>query len=186
MKTLEFGILCLALLFIWKRMLKPVFRDFVRDKLFDCRADVRRHFMENEPEGLSHPAYRYLRDAINFRIRYIDDISLLSAKVVCNAIDANEALSKRIANKMTKEIEALNYDAEQLQRFMRRPSRWVTFYWIHSSLLTIVSFYFILITGFLYLKCKSVKDFYTQQVDKSFDDRRMQILDNGYSKPEFC
>lgn len=31
MKTLEFGVLCLMLFFVWKRMLKPVLREYLRE-----------------------------------------------------------------------------------------------------------------------------------------------------------
>lgn len=190
MKTLELGFLILFFLFVWKCMLKPAFRDLVRDKLFDCREELRSHFLQHEKLGLESPAYCYLRNSINYRIRHIDDISLISASVVCNYVQANESLSREIERRAQNETAALNMNPQVSNYYLSKTSRWVTFYWVHSSMITALSFYSTVFTAIMFFalkrKASNLKAVYTQQLDKTFDENKMKLLAFSNDIPQIC
>jgi hypothetical protein len=75
--SVMFGLGILVVLFAWRHIATPSIVDHYRDKLFDLRAEVREHYLD-QPDGLTSPDYKLLRDLINAQILFIEKVSIFA------------------------------------------------------------------------------------------------------------
>jgi hypothetical protein len=175
-----FGLNVLILLTVWRLCFKPALRDFVRDRLFDAREDLRAQF--DEKNALDHQCYQFLRGFLNHHIRFIDDQSLIKTLHFQATIQQHPKAMRYLKRRMEDIFEACGEENHVLLTHYRtKANRWLKFYLVHSSFCLSVVFYmsvFVAISSAI-LKCLTraalpaasrMRSTYLRRVDQSFDD----------------
>lgn len=174
------GLNTLFLLVVWRMCFKPALRDFVRDRLFDAREELRASFAEKD--ALGHPCYDFLRRFLNHHIRFIDEQSLVKMLYFQSSIQQDPKTIKYIKGRMdaisTKCGEENNV---ALAYYRRKANRWLKFYLVHSSFFLAAVFYMTVFFALSIALGRSltraalpartrIRSAYLRRVDKSFDD----------------
>lgn len=75
MEILHFVVASLLVMAMWRFALKRSLLDDARDRLFDCRDQLRSTFVANG-WSLDGEGYKFARDSINSHLRFIEDMSV--------------------------------------------------------------------------------------------------------------
>ncbi len=139
-----FALGVLALLAVWKFMLRPSIQDTYKDHLFDVRDRLRSRFAEQGQ--LDTNAYRELRDTLNRYIRFIEVANLSITYQFAVQMGENPRVADRYLRDLDRRFDVDDPRLARLARASRQHcSRTIQFYVFHSSLLSVVTLYLILL-----------------------------------------
>ena len=139
-----FGSGVLALLAVWKFMLRPAIQDAFKDALFDVRDNLRCHFAK--AGQLETMAYRELRDSLNGYIRFIEEANLALTYRFATQLDQQPRVAELYSKELDRRFDVKIPELARLARASRRRcGRIIQLYVFHSSLVSVAIIYLVLL-----------------------------------------
>ena len=139
-----FALGVLALLAVWKFMLRPAIQDAFKDMLFDVRENLRRHFARRGQ--LNTEAYREMRDSLNAYIRFIEVANLALTYQFAVQMDEHPKVAERYQRQLDRRFDVKIPSLARSARVNRqRCSRIIQFYVFHSSFFSVGFIYLVLL-----------------------------------------
>jgi len=179
------GVNVLLLVAVWHWVFKPAIRDFVRDKLFDIRDDIRDSYCEKN--GLGDSGYALFRDIMNHHIRLLEERSLSKTIYFQTKLNSDSRTVRYLCRCFDEVLSVCGPGAEQeFQNYQKRANRWLKFYLVHSSFCVMLVFYALVFHAVAYSVARSlllvksptsdnVRNAYIHRVDSSFEDGSIEV-----------
>ncbi len=106
----------IALLIAWNR-LKKLARAIVRDRIFDLRDTLRRHYVENNLE-MTDGAYERLRDFLNNLLRNMKDMRMMEYLYFASHLNRSDV--EAATAEFDESLKKCNPETAELIRHLRR------------------------------------------------------------------